>query len=58
LRRIPELDGIRGRAILLVVVFHLFIQSTTVTLHWQQSLFTRLRFGLTGVDLSLSFRDF
>jgi peptidoglycan/LPS O-acetylase OafA/YrhL len=49
--RIPELDGIRGLAILLVVVFHYFVQSTQVTGRWLGRALVLFRLGFTGVDL-------
>jgi peptidoglycan/LPS O-acetylase OafA/YrhL len=48
-RRIPELDGIRGTAILIVIIFHWLIMEGTVIL---PSRFEQVgSFGWTGVDL-------
>ena len=48
-RRIPELDGIRGMAILMIVVYHWFVLEGNVFLapRWMEA----GRFGWSGVDL-------
>jgi peptidoglycan/LPS O-acetylase OafA/YrhL len=55
-RRIPELDGIRGMAILIIIIFHWLIMEGTVIL---PSRFEQVgSFGWTGVDLFFSFLGF
>lgn len=50
--RIPELDGVRGFAIIAVVVFHYFVQSThlPVSAATQTALFAPLRLLVTAID--------
>src|SRR6185437_14320584 len=48
--RIPELDGIRGVAILMVVSFHYFLIPENGT-HWAKAANAVLSFGWSGVDL-------
>jgi peptidoglycan/LPS O-acetylase OafA/YrhL len=51
--RIPELDGIRGLAILLVLIFHYVYQSVSdvATGSWQAYSLATLRLTWSGVDL-------
>lgn len=48
--RIPELDGVRGLAIALVLFLHLFNFSTKLASFWARSL-VPFRLSWTGVDL-------
>lgn len=51
-RRIPELDGVRGLAILLVLVWHYGANEVTVaTGLWQERALATLRLTWSGVDL-------
>jgi peptidoglycan/LPS O-acetylase OafA/YrhL len=49
--RIVELDGVRGLAVLLIVGFHYFVQSTEVSSHWLGALLGPLHIMVSGVDL-------
>jgi peptidoglycan/LPS O-acetylase OafA/YrhL len=51
-QRVPELDGLRGTAILMVVVYHYF-QLTLITIPgtWAARLQSAIALGWTGVDL-------
>lgn len=50
--RIPELDGIRGLAILLVLVWHYFVSAIPATPgSWQMYAVTPFRLAWSGVDL-------
>ncbi len=50
-RRIPELDGIRGIAILLIIVVHFGDYTPTSQSTWVQAVRAVIGFGWTGVDL-------
>ncbi len=47
---LPALDGVRGLAILLVLLFH-FVANTTATNRWEAAVNGVLSYGLLGVDL-------
>ena len=49
--RIRELDGIRGLALLLVVVFHYYVQSTSFQSPWMNRLLLPFHLMINGVDL-------
>jgi peptidoglycan/LPS O-acetylase OafA/YrhL len=49
--RIIELDGVRGLAVSLIVVFHYFVQSTQVSQPWLIRLLGPSRLMVSGVDL-------
>jgi peptidoglycan/LPS O-acetylase OafA/YrhL len=52
LSRIPELDGIRGTAILMVLIYHFFVVISVIPHHSFAGYLTGLgRLGWTGVDL-------
>ena len=50
-QRIPELDGIRGIAILLIVIVHFGDYSPAHQNMWEQAIRAVMAFGWTGVDL-------
>jgi peptidoglycan/LPS O-acetylase OafA/YrhL len=52
---IPELDGVRGIAILMVVVYHAFLFVPNPPTGWSATLAS---FGLTGVDLFFTLSGF
>src|ERR1700722_132112 len=49
--RIPVLDGIRGIAILMVMVFHFWVSGTTGTALWERAYADVAGMGWAGVDL-------
>jgi len=49
--RIPELDGVRGLAILLVLILHLAVMTVTPTAEWQMKSMVLFRLYCNGVDL-------
>jgi peptidoglycan/LPS O-acetylase OafA/YrhL len=49
-RRIPELDGLRGLAILLILILHYFVEITYAS-GWLATLIRLLRLSWTGIDL-------
>ena len=52
---LPALDGVRGLAILMVLLFH-FVAHTTATNRWEAAIGKVLSYGSLGVDLSASLR--
>lgn len=50
-KRIRELDGIRGLALLTIVVFHYYVQSSYFATSWLNSLLLPLHLMISAVDL-------
>src|SRR5262252_3279697 len=57
-KRMPELDGLRAIAVLLILVYHFFVRSPVLANDFMRGARTALTLGWSGVDLFLVLSGF